>query len=163
MDDFLGALRQMFGVAQGTPMMKAPKIACMPMYSVKAAARKQSASEIERSPPGQAVCLFTHGSARLIKPRPTVSMSAVNPSVSHNVLNQLTSRLRPNMVSTTDNTSQPTKSVIMADEITNMPIFDLNMLRSMRIRTITGSAVMAMDMPMKSACANCVRLSAATK
>ena len=46
---------------------------------------------------------------------------------------------------------QPITSSTMAEATTNMPILDLKIFKSIRMRTITGSAVMAIAVPMKSA------------
>ena len=57
----------------------------------------------------------------------------------------------PIIPNTTENISQPIRSFIMADEITSIPIRVLKIPISMSMRAITGSAVIAMDVPMNSA------------
>ena len=56
--------------------------------------------------------------------------------------------INPNI---TEKINHPTRSSTIAEATTNKPILDLNILRSIRIRTITGNAVMAIAVPMNKA------------
>src|SRR5690606_12653989 len=113
----------------------------------KAAAKKQKAIDKESTPPGQASFLLIQGNILLMMAFPIVSMKKVNTKVIPTVC--ISERLLPLPIKDkiTEKISQPIMSLTIAAATINMPILDLNMSVSIRIRTTTGSAVMDMAVP----------------
>src|SRR5690606_30006632 len=98
----------------------------MPINSVNAAPRKQNARESDSKPPGQASFLLIHGNTLFISPLPIVSIKRVNPSVRPIVSTTDIEELlaSPIILKITEKMSHPIRSLIIADEITSIPILD---------------------------------------